>query len=584
MSLRALTLGPRPNASGVLTAALLSALLVLAFWVRSWGLAWDGFAALHPDERHLFMVTGQMFTALADPANDGLGLADWWFATTSPLNPHLGPKSYVYGEAPLLAGALVGWWWGAVDWFAYMPIARGLAALADTTTVLAVFLGARLLSGNVPALFAAILYAAMPSALQLANFHTVDVWLSAASTASLVPMIALATGRWDRAGPTGMGALAGGFVGLAVACKVTGVLLLTPVVLALVLAVRAGLGWRRALAVLAVVLLVALITFRLTNPFAFAGPGLWGLTLSEDWIADFQGLAVVTASPGFPPNWQWIAGYGPLRLLRDLTLFGFGPIAAALIMGLRRNAVTAAAMIPLCVVLIFVALTAISSVSALRYAAPALGALAMALAPVFARLGGRISVVALALALFWGAGAVRLHDGAHPRILASQWLWSLPRGTVLTNETAWDDHLPTIVSLDEGEAYRWPSHDNWFTHQVLDITDPDTPEKATRIAALLAQTDYLILSSDRQSAVMPRLPDRFPMTTAHYRVLFSGQACFEPVQVFDRGYPLPFLAFDDAWAQEPWRVYDHPVVRIYQRQPCYDEATYREMLLRALGQ
>lgn len=561
-----------------MTALLMCLVLAAAFIVRFWGIGWDQYAALHPDERHLFLLTGQMFNALSDPANAALGLSNWWFNTTSPLNPHFGEKSYVYGEAPLLIGVLVGWWMGAVDWFAFMPVARTLAAVTDTTTVLSVFLAARLLAGNGAGVFSAVLYASMPTALQLANFHTVDVWLSAAIMAALVPLIALALGRCGRAGPLSMAALAGAFIGLAVACKVTGILALIPAAIAVGLAVLGGLGWRRVLAASGVALLAALVVFRLTNPFAFAGPGLWSLTLSDDWIADFQGLATVTASPGFPPNWQWIAGYGPLRLLRDFVLFGAGPVVVVLLLGLRRATITGAGLILLSTVVVFALLAAISSVSALRYAAPGLAALAVVVAPAAQRLDWRVSLAVLALALYWGAGAVRLHDGNHPRIIASHWLWSLPRGTVLTNETAWDDHLPTIVSLAEGEPYRWPSHDGWFTHQVLDITDPDSAEKADRIAALLARTDYLILSSDRQSAVMPRLPQRFPMTTAHYIALFTGQACFAPVQVLDRGYPLPGLAFDDSWAQEPWRVYDHPVVRIYQRQPCYDEARYREFL------
>jgi hypothetical protein len=269
-----------------------------------------------------------------------------------------------------------------------------------------------------------------------------------------------------------------------------------------------------------------------------------------------------------------------LRFLRDFALFGVGPVVALLLVGLARGA-SRAVLVPLAVALVFVALAMISSVSALRYAAPALPALAMALAPVLARLDKRQVLGALVLALWWGAGAVRLHDGLHPRIVASHWLWALPRGTVLTNETAWDDTLPTITRI--GDQWRWPTHGDWFVLQGLDITDPDTPEKADRIANLLARTDYLILSSDRQSAVMPRLPERFPLTTAHYRALFAGEACFAPVLELDRGYPLPLLGFDDSWAQEPWRVYDHPAVRIFAREPCFDGATYAAMLRAALN-
>lgn len=564
--------------SRLMTGLLLCALLAAALWARLNSISWDGYAGLHPDERHLLFVTQTILSALSNPSYADLAWQDLWYSDQSPLNPHLGAASYVYGEAPLLAGALLARALGATDWFAVMPVVRSLSSVVDVATMLGVFIGARLLAGNAAALVAAAIYAAMPSALQLSSFHTVDVWLAATCTGALVPMIALATGRGNA---VTMAALAGAFIGFAMASKITGVLMLGPGLLALGLAWRAGLNGRAVLVAALCATLTLAVVFRLTNPFAFAGPGLLGLALSPDYIADFTGLADVTASPDFPPNWQWIAGYGPLRLARDFVLFGFGPVAVFLALGLRRS-VGPGALVALATVAVFVVLTAISSVAALRYGAPALPALAIALAPVVHRISPVAILAVLIGAVYWGAGAVRLHDGAHPRLLASQWLWALPRGTILTNESGWDEDLPTIVRL-EGEAqHRWPNHDDWFTIQSLDITDPDTPEKAARIAQILARTDVLILSSDRQSAVMPRLPERFPMTTAHYDALMSGQACFAPALVLDRGYPLPFLSLPDQWAQEPWRVYDHPIVRIFLREPCFSQERYEAFLRAAL--
>lgn len=555
--------------------------LATAYWVRLYAIGWDGYAGLHPDERHVLFVSQALFAALRDPANADLTLWQWWFSDQSPLNPHLGASSFVYGEAPLLAGVLLGWALGATEWFDFMATARILSAGVDTVTVLAVFVGARLVAPMGAAVMASALYAAMPSALQLSSFHTVDVWLAMACTLALVPMIALAQGRGS---PVVMGAAMGAALGLAVASKVTGILMGLPGLIALGWAMRAGLSRSRAALVLLVGLCAALAVFRLTNPFAFVGPGLLGLWPAPDFIADFEGLAWVTASPDFPPNWQWIAGYGWLRLARDFALFGIGPMAVALALALPRGATQGAGAVVFAAIAVFFLLTGISTVAALRYGSPALPATAVLLAPALARLPLWVGLLSIALAAWWGAGAVRLHDGDHPRLLASQWLWALPRGTILTNETAWDEALPTIIRLPGEDRHRWPSHDGWFTFQVLDITDPDTPAKADRIAAMLARTDFLILSSDRHSAVMPRLPERFPMTTAHYAAILSGQACFAPVLELDRGYPLPGFRLPDHWAQEPWRIYDHPIVRIYLREPCFSEAAYAARLKAALAQ
>ncbi|TNF22676.1 MAG: hypothetical protein EP318_02790 [Rhodobacteraceae bacterium] len=557
--------------SAVQTGLALFAILCLAAQVRLMGTGWDGFAALHPDERHLLFLTQEMLAALADPAEAWRSAGDWWFNETSPLNPHLGARLYVYGEAPLLAGVLAAHVSGPGDWFEVMALTRRMAALVDTVTVGLVFCGARLIAGNAAALAAAVLYAAMPLALQLANFHTVDVWLTAGCAGALVPMIALAQGR-DR--PLALAALAGALAGLALACKITAALLVLPGLVALALAMRRGLGGRAALGALVLAVALCLLGFRLANPFAFSGPGLLGLQISGHWTGDLAALGAF-ASPDLPPNWQWMAGYSTADLMRDFVLFGAGPVASVLlVVALLRGARRADLLVPLAAVLAFVALTALSSASALRYAAPALAPLAMALAPALRTRVGWAVPLALLGALWWGAGAVRLHDGQHPRLAASHWLWSLPRGTVLTNETAWDESLPTLIRPAPDAPFRWPSQDGWFTFKSLEITDPDSPDKIRRMADLLARTDYLILSSERHSAVMPRLPERFPATTAHYRRLLAGDACFAPVLEIDRGYPLPWMRLADAWAQEPWRIYDHPVVRIFRRLPCFDADTY----------
>jgi len=552
----------------------LTLLLFLALWARLAGTDWDQGAGLHPDERHMLFVSQDMARALDDPAHAGLGLTGW-MGEASPLNPHLGDRSHVYGDLPVLAVTLAARATGQTGWFEMMRLGRQTSAILDGLSVLAVFLAARLLAGDRRALLAAALYAAMPSALQLANFFTVEAWLSAAAAWALVPMAALATGR----GGLRSAAMAGVFTGLALACKITGGALALPGIAALVLAWRGGMGWRRAGLGLLAALAATLVTFRIANPFAFAGV----FTLSQDWIGDFQGLGAVALDWGFPPNWQWLAGYGPLAFLRDFALFGCGPVATVLLLSLPVSRLWRAAALPLAAALAFVLPPLVSPVAALRYAAPALPALALAaaLAPGALLARGRVALP-LALALWWGAGAWRLHDGQHPRIAASVWLWTLPAGTTLLNETAWDEGLPAIVEVTPGQGRLWPDHDGHFTLKTLDMVAPDSAEKADAMAALMAESDFLILSSDRQSGVMPRLTDRFPLTSAHYAALFSGQACFAPVLSIDRGFPLPFLPFDDSWAQEPWRIYDHPKVRIFLREACFDAAAYAEKLKAAL--
>ena len=139
-----------------------------------------------------------------------------------------------------------------------------------------------------------------------------------------------------------------------------------------------------------------------------------------------------------------------------------------------------------------------------------------------------------------------------------------------------------VVLPGESER-RWSNHSGHFNFVNLQLTRPDTSAKAANLAAKLNQSNYLIVSSGRQKLVMPRLSERFPVTTTYYRMLDSGTLCFELVWEDIRGYRPAFLAVHDLWAQEPWRVYDHPMVQIYRKQSCFDKKAILETLLTSLS-
>jgi hypothetical protein len=207
-------------------------------------------------------------------------------------------------------------------------------------------------------------------------------------------------------------------------------------------------------------------------------------------------------------------------------------------------------------------------VPALRYAAPALPLLA-ALAS-FALGRGAWRWPAVALALWWGAGMVVLHGGEHPRVAASRWLWALPAGTALANETAWDETLPVPVRLTPGGPVLWPDHAGHFTLIDADLLRGEGAELAGRLADVLDAADYYIASSGRQMRVLPRMAPRFATARRLYAHLASGALCYAPAYAADPPYPVPFLPVPDRWAQEPWRVYDHPSIRIWKKTPCFD--------------
>jgi hypothetical protein len=562
---------------------VVAVVIALATYVRLTGTWWDGTAGLHPDERHMLFVSLDMMRGLDDPLFSGLSWSDWWFSQGSPANPRGQDGGYVYGELPYLAVTLLGWLTGLTGWDDVMILGRQVSAILDASVVLAVFVLACSLTTARGAVAAAVIYAAAPTALQLSNFYTVDIWLTAASAWTLCATLAMA--RSDRLSKLLTYALVCGVLtGLAVACKIVGLVLGLPIFAALIVVGR-RLGWRAAMGAMTLGAFCVLVTFRLANPYAFGGPGVLGLTLSPAWLADMTSLFGMSKMLDFPPNWQWIAGYGPLRFLRDFMLFGTGPVLWIILgLGVAHAAfrLRAPHLILISFVVVFLIQGVTAAVPALRYSAPALPVLAALAAPALARFAWPMTLLVVSLALWWGAGAVRLHDGQHPRLLASVWLWDAPRGSVIVNETGWDEGLPTQVFLPGVKDKRWPGFEDHFTYLTLDIVAEDNIEKVERMVSMIDRGDYIAISSGRQRDVMPRLPERFPMTAEYYRLIASPESCLEVVWSADRGYPLPFLAFDDRWAQEPWRVYDHPIVTIYRKTACFDPATFAARLKAAL--
>jgi hypothetical protein len=179
----------------------------------------------------------------------------------------------------------------------------------------------------------------------------------------------------------------------------------------------------------------------------------------------------------------------------------------------------------------------------------------------------------------------RMYDAPHPWIAASQWIYhDLPAGTVIVSER-WDDPLPLDLDIG-GETYL---REAFVASRLIDpFAEPDDRAKVSTIAGEVAAADYIILSSNRLYGVIPRLDQRYPLTSAYYRALFSGKLGYMIDRTFSR-YPnlLGIILIDDpliwpnlpdpgiVWpenairigrADESYSVYDHPLVLIFRNQ------------------
>ena len=272
------------------------------------------------------------------PGTDGVG--GYFDARCSPLNPHNASHGFfVYGTLPLFlahfgseivrgaadaGSAIFDYQGGHLVW-------RGISMIFDVLTILAVYALGRRLRGEWVGLLAAIFYAAAPLAIQKAHYGTTNAAAACMVTLALYNAVAV-----QQRGRLGAYLLFGVFTGAAVACRINLAPLAAIIVFAAfvqvapVFARTVSSKQRSTLIVhhlLGLVLagLGAFLAFRLLNPYAFTGPGFFGLAPNLRWLENLERVnAGVSGLQDFPPNWQWLARPAIIYPLKDMLFWGMG--------------------------------------------------------------------------------------------------------------------------------------------------------------------------------------------------------------------------------------------------------------------
>jgi YYY domain-containing protein len=301
------TKAPKPNRRWLYDLLLVLVLLAAAAF-RLYGVEWDDGQNLHPDERFLTSV----LTAL-QPVDS---LREYWDSANSTLNPNnQGYGYFVYGTLPLFLIRYVAEWFGQTGWGEIQVVGRQLSALADLGVVLLVYLTASRAYNKKVGIIAAAFSAFTVLQIQLSHFLAVDTFLTMFTMLAIYFAVCLAYEQPDTDGPVFKPKyfiLFGVALGMAVASKVNTV----PVSITLVLAalVRFSKLDREtryqeaapAFAYLVLAALVSLVTFRIFQPYAFEGPGFFGVALNQDWLNTLRSLFdQQVGGVDWPPSIQW---------------------------------------------------------------------------------------------------------------------------------------------------------------------------------------------------------------------------------------------------------------------------------------
>ena len=166
------------------------------------------------------------------------------------------------------------------------------------------------------------------------------------------------------------------------------------------------------------------------------------------------------------------------------------------------------------------------------------------------------------------------------------------RGSAIANEGAWDDGLPVRLDGYDGFAGIYEPGLNF------DMYEDDNPNKLSRFYDILDHAEYILFSSSRQWGTLPRIPERFPMSTEYYRYLlgcplersiercynvaqvgdFQGDLGFELIEVFQSDPSIGPIKLNDQASEEAFTVYDHPKVFVFRKSDGYDSHQVRELL------
>lgn len=582
------------------------AVLVAAAAFRFYNLNWDDGQQLHPDERWIYMVVSG---ANGNPPMSWPTSVAQFFDIRKQVGSPLDPHFFAYGSLPfyllaLVAGALstlgqhvpfLGGW-SALDTYGNLPtVGRTLSASLDLLALVLLFFLGRRMYGYWTGLLAMALGAFTVLDIQLSHFYAVDTVLLPLVLLALLAAVDIV--QRDRR----LAYLWGGAaLGAALATKTTALLLVIPLGAAGVLAAWSGAPFptdgrlvsrvrrhyasvseqlNRNLQLTLAGFMVAAASFVLFEPYAVLDRGQLLGDLAQ------QTTYLVTNSPPFevPFTIQYAHTTPYLYQLQNLLFWCMGiPLGLAAFVGVLWALVRIIgvrvrndeAVLLLWVVPYFLFVGRFFA-KFNRYMLP--------ITPVMTLLGaafmvwlvfkmrGRWRLLAWAalsavasVSFLYSLAYMNIYEHTNTRVAASRWIYAtIPPGTTIATEGAWDDPLPLGLDGHSGAIYHQAGLDP--NQPGLNLYDPDGQHKIDNIANILANAQYIIMSSERMDRSIPRLPDRYPITTRYYRLLFSGRLNFRLVRQFQQHPELGPIVVHDYAADESFHVYDHPNVRIFKR-------------------
>lgn len=548
--------------------------LLLAFYVRTFGINWDFGFHLHPDERMIIMVS------------DRINLPSS-FKNILSSESSINPDFFAYGSFPIYLLSSTS---HIVSTFLQKPslstydgmlyVGRFLSIVFDLVTTYLVFRISLSVFGTkryASSLLSSFFYAIAVLPIQASHFFAVDIMLTCLTTLTLFILIRYIYTRSFR-----LLLVVGVVFGLSIATKITMSLLAAPIVLAIVMTTKGKNVLQENAKRLFILFLGAFSAFVISMPYAVID--------RFEFIKQIGEQLKMNSNPYiFPFTLQYVNTAPYAYYIVNLVTWGFGlPLGILLVVSvivqtyiqikklyLSIQRKYDPQYISLFILIVFLwmyfLIVGKSAVKFMRYMLPLyplfclFGGVTVITLGNFLKKTGRIYFTLFTLFVFsiliWPFSFITIYSKPPTRVEASNWILSyIQQGDLLAVEH-WDDRLPLF-------------HSERFTIKELPLYEKDSPAKWEDISKTLEQVNYIVIASNRLYIPLQKLDNCqihtshcYPLTKKYYQALFNEELGFKKVAEFSNHPRIPYinLVINDQTSDESFTVYDHPTVMIYKK-------------------
>ncbi len=549
-------------------------ILILGLVLRLTGVNWDEGQHLNPDERFLTMVLSEMKWP---------GIKEFLNTSTSTYNPvNVGYSFFVYGTFPLFLNKAFAGLFQLGDYMGYLIVGRILSALFDSATILLVYLlGKKLVEkrSEMAGVLAAFIYAVAVIPIQNSHFFIVDTFGNFFGVLVIYILISLV----DKFSAK-KAIVLGISLGLALASKLSMILIIPAVVIGFfVIGIQLinidKRSFMKAFGFSCLAAVSSFLIFRVAMPYAFQENTLFSFE-SRFLLNNKTVTEMIKGKTDFPPSIQW-AGTDFIWPIQELAIWGWGlPMGFLMAFGLGWIMVKSVKEVKWKWIIVITALVVPFVYSAnlvgkpQRYflgAYPLLSIIASYLVVYHfdRKLIKAISLLIIVISLVWGVSFVSIYRHPHTRVEASRWMYEAIEPGSRIGWELWDDPLPLLVDGKNGGI---------LPGVEMGLYDPDDERKLEEIIYDLRRADYISLSSNRLYGAIPKMPQRYPLASLYYKLLFEEKLGFVKVAEFTSYPGIWRFRIDDDFAEETFTVYDHPKVIIFKKSNNFSVDKVRAML------